>query len=75
MAYYRLYTPYMELIDGAKNYKGIDLTVIDKVLTNVKGYIEVIANIKKDKVVLRFNNNTFRDNYKLSDILKMNLNS
>lgn len=73
MAYYRLYTPYMELIDGAKNYKGIDLTVIDKVLTNVKGYIEVIANIKKDKVVLRFNNNTFRDNYKLSDILKMNL--
>ncbi|MBQ9314641.1 MAG: hypothetical protein IJ220_06610 [Clostridia bacterium] len=73
MAYYRLYTPYMELIDGAKNYQGIDLTIIDKVLTSVKGYIEVISINDKEKVVLRFNNNTFRDNYKLSDILKMNL--
>lgn len=73
MAYYRLYTPYMELIDGAKNYQGIDLTVIDKVLTSVKGYIEVVSSINNATVVLRFNNNTFRDNYKLSDILKMDL--
>ena len=73
MAYYRLYTPYMELIEGAKNYQGIDLTVIDKVLMSVKGYIEVISLINNVKVALRFNNNTFKDNYKLSDILKMNL--
>ena len=73
MAYYKLYTPYMELINGAKNYQGIDLTILDKVLTNVKGYTEVVSKAKNNMLVLRFNNTTFKGNYKLSDILKMNL--
>ncbi len=74
MAYYRLYTPYMELIEGAKNYQGIDLTNLDNVLNNVKGYTEVIIKENNKNIkVLRFNISTFRNNYKLSDILKMNL--
>lgn len=73
MAYYKLYTPYMELINGAKNYQGVDLTILDKVLTNVKGYTEVITKENKAMIVLRFNNTTFKGNYRLSDILKMNL--
>lgn len=74
MAYYRLYTPYMELINGANNYQGINLTNLDSVLANVKGYTEVITKSADKKIdVLRFNTNTFRNNYKLSDILKMNL--
>lgn len=73
MAYYKLYTPYMELINGAKNYQGVDLTILDKVLTNVKGYTEVITKENKKMIVLRFNNTTFKGNYRLSDILKMNL--
>lgn len=73
MAYYKLYTPYMELINGAKNYQGVDLTILDKVLNNVKGYTEVITKEKNKMLVIRFNTTTFRGNYRLSDILKMNL--
>lgn len=74
MAFYKLYTPYMELINGANNYQGIDLTALDNVLENIKGYIEVVLEGESLKtIVLRFNAKTFKNNYKLSDILKMNL--
>lgn len=75
MAYYKLYTPYMELIDGAKNYQGVDLTILDKVLNNVKGYTEVITKENNKMLAIRFNTTTFRGNYRLSDILKMNLDT
>ena len=73
MAYYRLYTPYMDLINGANNYQGMNLTNLDNVLNSVKAYTEVISKNGNQMDVLRFNTNTFRNNYKLSDILKMSL--
>ena len=46
---------------------------LDNILNSVKGYTEVISKNGNQMDVLRFNTNTFRNNYKLSDILKMSL--
>ena len=46
---------------------------MDNVFEDGKGHYEMIADDGKNKVVLRFNINSFRNNYTLSDLTKMDL--
>ncbi|MDW7615169.1 DUF6414 family protein [Peribacillus simplex] len=53
--------------------QNIDFGVFDEVLTNAKGYYELLATKGNYRKVVRFNLVGFRNNYKLSDLQKMNL--
>ena len=42
-------------------------------MRNAKGYYEFVGTKGKSKVILRFNINSFKNGYTISDLLKMNL--
>lgn len=81
LSYYKMYTPYTLLIKKELNDKisdEIDITKIDKVLEETKGYYEFLASSNKNteknnSIIIRFNINSFKNNYKLNNIIGMNL--
>ena len=82
LGYYIMLSPYMSMLqskNGIKIDNMPDMTIaIDKFddsLRMAKGYYELIgvSKSKKTKVVFRFNLNAFRNNYKISDLTRMDL--
>ena len=71
LAYYKMYTPYMIIVK--KEDIPIDVSMLDEALERAKGYYELIAINYDSECVLRFNIKAFRNNYGLSDLLKMDL--
>lgn len=72
--YMKLYTPYTYVIsDKSDINKDIAINKLDEIMEKIKGYYEILANYGEKEYVLRFNINCFRNNYKLTDLLKMNL--
>ena len=70
--------PYVSLIKNPEetiNELGeFNISKIDDVILSTKGYFEFTAKKEKqDFAILRFNINCFRNNYKLNDLLKMDL--
>lgn len=73
--YLKLFTPYTYIISETSDInKDIAVNKLDDIMEKIKGYYEVLADIDDRKYVLRFNINCFRNNYKLTDLLKMDLN-
>lgn len=75
-AFIKHYSPYINSL-GFK-HEGIDISKFFEVMANTKGYYEVLAEKKTDegkvvRKIFRLNADSFRNNYKLTDILKMNL--
>lgn len=50
-----------------------DISLLDEILENAKGYYEFIANTDSGKKIVRFNLEGLRNNYRLSDLQKMDL--
>lgn len=76
MSFYKLCTPYMVLLKEkfwSNISDEIDFNKLDVLLDEVKGYYEFIIKKGKEKAILRFNKDSFRNNYKLSDLFKMDL--
>lgn len=77
LSFFKMYTPYTVLFKEEFHNKispDVDLTKLDKVLNDVKGYYEFCGVKSEDeKVILRFNLNGFRNNYKISNLSNMNL--
>ncbi len=76
ISYYKMYTPYMLLIKKELNDKisnEVDITKIDEVLKETKGYYEFLAKKNDEKIIIRFNIKSFKNNYKINNILGMNL--
>jgi len=76
ISYYKMYTPYMLLIKKELNDKistEVDITKIDEVLKETKGYYEFLATNGKEQIIIRFNISSFKNNYKINNILGMNL--
>ena len=46
---------------------------MDEALDSGRGYYELMADCAEETVVLRFNIKAFRNNYFISDLVKMNL--
>ncbi|URZ05952.1 DUF6414 family protein [Clostridium felsineum] len=76
ITYLKMFTPYLKMTkwdfttdDGVV----LDISKIDDVFKNSKGYYELIAEKESEKYILRFNINSFRNNYGISDLIKMNL--
>ncbi len=76
LSYIKMYTPLVELmkdkIHKIENF-NVDYSKIDQTLSTLKGYSELTATKETDKIILRFNNNAFRNNYNLLDLTKMDL--
>ncbi len=76
LSYMVMVSPYLSMLRGTPVPAGDYNIAIDKLenaLKNAKGYYEFVGTKKKNKVVLRFNINSFRNGYTISDLLKMNL--
>lgn len=72
----KLYTPFLNMISndfGELSNTPINFQSIDDAIENGKGYFELLAYNGEKSIILRFNISSFRNNYKLVDLTKMNL--
>lgn len=85
--YFKIFTPFFKMISN--DFQTEDLTLkiskMDEALEKGKGYYEMIATSKNsqnqnddlnnvpERVILRFNISSFRNNYTLSDLTQMDL--
>lgn len=75
-AFFKMVTPYLKMTNGdveLANGLSINLAMIDEALDSGRGYYELMVEDKDETAVLRFNNKAFRNNYFISDLVKMNL--
>ena len=77
LSYIVMISPYMTMLGKSNGIKAgeFDLFIekIDNAVKLGKGYFEFVGEKGDKKVILRFNINAFKNNYKISDLLKMNL--
>lgn len=75
-SYMVMVSPYLSMLKGASVPAGefnIDIDKIENALKNAKGYYEFVGTRGRSKVIFRFNINSFKNGYTISDLLKMNL--
>lgn len=76
LSYMVMVSPYLSMLRGASVPAGEFNIAIDKLenaLKNAKGYYEFVGTKGRSRVILRFNINSFKNGYTISDLLKMNL--
>lgn len=77
LSYIVMVSPYFTMLKGSSSVSAgdfdIDVEKLDNALKSAKGYYEFIGTKGRSKVVLRFNINSLKNNYKINDLLKMNL--
>ena len=77
LSYFVMVTPYLNMLQSGSvipsGELNISLDKLDNALKNAKGYYEFIGSKGNSQVVLRFNIKSFKNNYMISDLLKMNL--
>lgn len=79
MAYYASLGPLTKMIEGSTSVDedvSIAISKMDAGIKEAKGYYELIGESIKDnqKIIVRFNIKAFRNNYRIQDLEKMNLN-
>lgn len=76
-SYMIMVSPYFNMLKNESVIPAGDFNIatdkLDMALKNAKGYYEFIGTKKKEKIILRFNINAFRNHYTISDLLKMDL--
>lgn len=77
LSYFVMVSPYMNMFQSGSvipsGELNISLDKLDNTLRSAKGYYEFVGTKGNSKVVLRFNIKSFKNNYMISDLLKMNL--
>lgn len=78
LSYMIMVSPYLTMFKGAEiqnSDAGLDIAMekIDSAIKLAKGYYEFVGVKENEKAVLRFNIDGFKNNYKISDLLKMNI--
>ena len=81
LSYISLISPYLSMLRGGDIPAGdfkIALERLDNTIKTAKGYYEFVGEKKtdsgdSDRVIFRFNINSFKNNYKPTDLLKMNI--
>jgi hypothetical protein len=65
------------MLRGGKGIRAGDFDIsidkLDSTIKSAKGYFEYIGRKENDQVILRFNNSSFKNNYKVSDLSRMDL--
>lgn len=72
ISYLKCFTPYLMVL---KNdiINGLNINSFNSVLEDAKGYYELLFDEDETTSILRFNIKSFRNNYYLSDLMKMKL--
>ncbi len=79
LSYVIMISPYMKMLkgDGLNLNTDLDLSIdivkMDDSIKLAKGYFEFEGIQNNQSIILRFNINSFKNNYKISDLLKMDL--
>lgn len=75
MTFVKMFTPYLKMFKNGVDLGSITLNFsdIDDVFEDGKGYYELVAFDDEKKFIFRFNINSFRNNYTIADLTKMNL--
>lgn len=73
-----LLTPYFGMMKSGQGIPAGDLEIsidkLDSTLSRAKGYLEFVGKEKgRQDIIIRFNSAAFKNNYRPSDLLKMNL--
>lgn len=75
-AFFKVLTPYLKMTAGQVEFDNglsLNLALMDEALDSGRGYYELMAECDEETVVLRFNIKAFRNNYFISDLVKMNM--
>lgn len=77
LSYMVMVSPYLSMLktDSAIPAGEYNIAVdkLDNALRNAKGYYEFVGTKGRSKIILRFNINSFKNGYTISDLLKMDL--
>ena len=77
LSYIVMVSPYLGMLKNGSTISAGEYSIaadkLETALRNAKGYYEFLASKGRSKVVLRFNINSFRNGYSISDLLKMDL--
>lgn len=77
LSYMVMVSPYLSMLRSGSSIPAGEFNIaidqLENVLKNAKGYYEFVGTRGKSKVILRFNINSFKNGYTISDLLKMNL--
>ena len=70
-------SPYLSMLKNGSSIPAGEFSIavdkLDNALRHAKGYYEFVGTKGRSRVILRFNINSFRNNYTISDLLKMDL--
>jgi hypothetical protein len=70
-------SPYLSMLKSGSGIPAgefkLSIDKMESALKNAKGYYEFIGTRGRSQVILRFNINALKNNYKINDLLKMNL--
>lgn len=77
LSYMVMVSPYLSMLKEESSIPAgkFDIAVdkVDNVLKKAKGYYEFLGIKGRGRIILRFNINSFRNGYTISDLLKMDL--
>ena len=77
LSYIIMVSPYLTMLKGGSGIPAGDFNIavekLDNAIKSGKGYYEFVGTSGQKKVILRFNINSFKNNYKITDLLKMDL--
>ena len=78
LSFIAVISPYLNMLKGAPSIPAGDFNIavekLDNTIKSAKGYYEFIGEDKeKNRVIFRFNIKSFKNNYKIADLLKMDI--
>lgn len=77
LSYIALISPYLSMLNGGTSIPAGDFNIaidkLDNTIKNAKGYYEFIGEKEKERVIFRFNIKSFKNNYKPTDLQKMDI--
>ncbi len=77
LSYVALISPYLSMLKGGTSIPAGEFSIaadrLDNTIKNAKGYYEFVGSGEDKKVILRFNIKSFKNNYKATDLTKMDL--
>jgi len=77
LSYMVMVSPYLSMLKSGSAIPAGEFNIavdkLDNALRSAKGYYEFVGHKGRSRVVLRFNINSFKNGYMISDLLKMDL--
>lgn len=77
LSYMVMVSPYLSMLKNGSSIPAGEFSIavdkLDNALRHAKGYYEFVGTKSRSRVIMRFNINSFRNSYTISDLLKMDL--